>query len=138
MADSLFEQMVNIYTVRDQAEKKNTMREALQIIALAGLNRGGFFEHAAFYDGTCQRVYYGLDRYSEDLDFSLLTQSNGFSLSLYLNTLKDEFYITGLNVTIYEKEKKADSKIQTAFIKIEDISSSIRIKIEVDTNPPLI
>ena len=63
----------------------NRMREVMQEVALAGLYRGGFFEKAAFYGGTCLRIFYGLPRFSEDLDFSLLTQNATFSFEPYFD-----------------------------------------------------
>ncbi|NOQ51887.1 MAG: nucleotidyl transferase AbiEii/AbiGii toxin family protein [Desulfuromonadaceae bacterium] len=117
----------------------------MQEVALAGLYRGGFFEQAAFYGGTCLRVFYGLKRFSEDLDFSLLKADPTFSLEPYFRSIKDEFNAFGFDVDISAKKKNIQSDIESAFLKkmssIYDVRVSgrktIRIKFEVDICPPL-
>jgi len=74
----MLQQMLNRYTITSDEDYHNALREVMQEIALAGLYRGGFFKHAAFYGGTALRIFYGLDRYSEDLDFSLLLSATRF------------------------------------------------------------
>ena len=69
--------MLDRYRVQTRDEYLDALREILQQVALLGLWRGKFFEHAAFYGGTALRILYGLDRYSEDLDFSLLLYQSG-------------------------------------------------------------
>lgn len=64
--------MLDRYECRTRDDYVNALREILQDISLLGLWRAKFFEHAAFYGGTALRVLHGLDRYSEDLDFSLI------------------------------------------------------------------
>ncbi len=68
-------QMLAAYEVRSVQDSLWALREVMQEIALLGLWRGKFFEKAAFYGGTALRVLHGLDRYSEDLDFSLLQRA---------------------------------------------------------------
>ena len=84
----------------------NALREIFQEIALGGLYRANFFEKAAFYGGTCLRIFYGIRRYSEDLDFSLLENNNKFSLDFYFEGLKTEFRSFGLEIDIKSKQKK--------------------------------
>ena len=136
MSDILFDDMVDAAAAGNPAERANAIREAVQMVALAGLNRGGFFEHAAFYGGTCQRIFYGLDRFSEDLDFSLLAPEDDFVLDKYFPALKNEFSLVGLDVSVDKKEKSAKTAICTAFIKVGRISPVVKVKIEVDANPP--
>jgi predicted nucleotidyltransferase component of viral defense system len=130
------------------------LREILQEIALLGLWRSRFFEKAAFYGGTALRILFGLDRYSEDLDFSLLKPAAEFDLSRYCNALEKEISAFGFEVTVTGKTKSAQSAIQSAFLKAdtlkhllvinttESLTSSIphgqvlKIRIEVDTDPP--
>lgn len=76
----MIEQMLQKYEIKDDNDRYNALREIMQEIALAGLYRGGFFKKAAFYGGTALRIFYKLDRYSEDLDFSLLESDENFSL----------------------------------------------------------
>ncbi len=137
---------------KDQAQ--SALREIMQEVALAGLYRGGFFEKAAFYGGTALRIFHGLDRFSEDLDFSLLQPNANFSLDKYLDSIRNEFAAIGMQVSIKEKNKAKDTHIDSAFLKSETIwrelvlegiipqsglgqQANIKIKIEVDTLPPI-
>ena len=82
--------MLSRYQLNTVDEYLNALREVIQEVALLGLWRIKFFEHAAFYGGTALRILYGLDRYSEDLDFSLLVPNTEFSLASYSESLKRE------------------------------------------------
>jgi len=146
--------MVAKYDCRSMNEYVNALREILQDIALLGLWRAKFFENAAFYGGTALRVLYGLDRFSEDMDFSLLKPSDKFDLSGYAASLQKEIEGFGFDVRFEDVEKKMQSPIQSAFLKAntrkqllvikidEEILAEIprgkvlKIKLEVDTNPP--
>ncbi|MCK5821875.1 MAG: nucleotidyl transferase AbiEii/AbiGii toxin family protein, partial [Bacteroidales bacterium] len=126
----------------------------MQEITLAGLSRTDFFEKAVFYGGTALRIFYGLDRYSEDLDFSLLKPDSNFSIEPYFKAVLDEFKALGLTVSIKEKKKTKQTAIDSAFLKAETIwqeivlediikeagvrsNKTLKIKIEVDRQPPL-
>jgi len=110
-----------------------------------GLYNGGFFDVAAFYGGTCLRIFHGLQRFSEDMDFSLLAPDDKFDFTKYFQPIIDEFAIVGREVEIKKKDKKSFGKVESAFLKdntdVYDLSfqtdKSIKIKIEVDTQPPL-
>jgi len=142
---SVVDQMLKRYDLASNEDSANALREVMQEIALAGLYRGGFFDKAAFYGGTCLRVFYGLKRFSEDLDFSLLQADTDFSLEPYFRTIEDEFNAFGFEVEIVAKQKSIASDIESAFLKknssIYDIQvfgrKTIKIKFEVDTSPPL-
>ena len=82
--NSALEIMIRKYNPKNNLERENAIKEIIQEIALAGLSRGGFFEKAAFYGGTCLRIFYGLDRFSEDLDFALVKKDLDFKLDDYL------------------------------------------------------
>ena len=147
-------EMLARYQTESLTDRKNAVKEVMQEIVLCGLSRAGFFQKAAFYGGTALRIFYGLDRFSEDLDFSLLSPEPEFMLSDYFPTLRREATAYGLNVEITEKEKTKDSAIRSAFVKgntrehmllfYESPSAAggitgnevIRIKFEVDTHPP--
>lgn len=140
----MLSQMLSRFEAVTLEQKQQALREVMQQVALAGLYRGGFFEKAAFYGGTCLRVFYGLPRYSEDLDFSLLQESDGFSLEPYFDAIKAEFSALGVDVSISQKKKTSVTAIESAFLKndtqvaIMDFSGvSVKIKFEVDTHPPL-
>jgi predicted nucleotidyltransferase component of viral defense system len=126
----------------------------MQEVALAGLQRSGFFEQAAFYGGTALRIFHGLDRFSEDLDFSLLEVNPDFTLEPYLEGIVTEFKALGMQVNAREKKKTARTNIDSAFLKSETLwkelilegvipqtglgaPPNIKIKLEVDLEPPL-
>lgn len=142
---TIIEQMLAKYPVVTQQDKAHALRSIMQEIALAGLYRGGFFEKAAFYGGTCLRVFYGLERFSEDLVFSLLRPEDEFSLEPYFKAIKREFSALGLSVDIQAKVKMNESAIDSAFLKntseIYDLriggEKIIKIKFEVDRDPPM-
>ena len=152
--NSVITEMLNKYHAEGLTDKKNEVKEIMQEIVLCGFSRAGFFNKAAFYGGTALRIFYGLERFSEDLDFSLITPDPEFELSAYFPTLKKEVASYGLNVEISEKEKTKESAIRSAFLKgntkehmllfyaSDPITigiagnETIKIKFEVDTNPP--
>lgn len=142
------------YQPTNEEELLAALREIMQEITLAGLARTDFFEKAAFYGGTALRIFYGLDRFSEDLDFSLLQTNEAFSLEPYFSAIQTEFAALGITVSFREKEKTKRTSIESAFLKteiiwteliLEDIlkqtgirsNKSIKIKIEIDRNPPV-
>lgn len=142
------------YNPQTQQQTYDAIREIMQEIALAGLQRSGFFEKAAFYGGTALRIFYQLDRYSEDLNFSLLAIDPGFSLEPYFEAVTSEFRALGMTVSINEKKKSVISSVESAFLKSDTVwkelvleevipqlgltnMPSIKIKIEVDKKPPL-
>lgn len=146
--------MLSKYQINNIDDKKNAIKEIVQEVVLCGLARGGFFKEAAFYGGTALRIFYGLDRFSEDLDFSLISQNPKFDLTKYFAYIENETKSVGLNFVVTEKEKSVDSNIRSAFLKgntkehiltfydntpdasIINKDELIRIKFEVDINPP--
>lgn len=141
---TIIDQMLARYPA-DPASQELALREVMQEIALAGLYRGGFFDRAAFYGGTCLRIFYGLPRFSEDLDFSLLGPEPDFSLDPYFRALRDEFAAFGFEISLQAKHKRIDSDIELAFLKktssLYDLRitgrKAVKIKLEVDKDPPL-
>lgn len=130
------------------------LREIMQEIALLGLWRSKFFENAAFYGGTAMRVLYGLDRFSEDLDFSLIKPIPGFDIAKYLAALQKELEAFGFDVRVAQRKKALKSAVQSAFLKANTLNQLLvietaeeilrevprgqvlKIKLEVDTDPP--
>lgn len=102
---SVFDQMMARYEIENETDRRNAQCEIMQEVALAGLYRSGFFENAAFYGGTCLRIFYGVDRFSEDLDFSLLKRNNAFNIESYFPAIIDEFKTIGREVSLTKKEK---------------------------------
>ena len=141
----MLEQMLSKYEINSQEQATQATREVMQEIALAGLYRGDFFSKAAFYGGTCLRIFHQLPRFSEDLDFSLLANDPSFSLTPYFNAIKKEFDALGIDVTIKQKSKATETAIESAFLKnttqLFDLAltgtHTVNIKFEVDTQPPM-
>lgn len=141
-----YESMLAGYGNIEGTALMNAEQEVCQKIALAGLHRGGFFDHAAFYGGTCLRLFHGLPRFSEDMDFSLIEKRDDIHLENYFDAIREEFHIAGYDVTITKKEKKAFGKVESAFLKENteayDIKfqtkRTVKVKIELDTDPPLL
>lgn len=142
---NILDQMLSRYSISNRQQKLDALREIVQQISLAGLADAGFFEKAAFYGGTCLRIFHGLPRFSEDMDFSLLNPDPGFKLESYFGGIHEAFRQVGIQVSISKKNKSHVTAIQSAFLKSETIQydlklepgRSIKIKIEVDTTPPL-
>ncbi len=146
--------MLERYECRTRDDYTNALREILQDVALLGLWRSKFFEHAAFYGGTALRLLYGLDRYSEDLDFSLLKTDDTFSLGTYGEALCREISSFGFDVDFEDRKKARNSAIESAFLKantykqlvvigvteelLSDLhpAKNLKIRLEVDTDPP--
>lgn len=147
-------QMLSKYECRTTDDYIRALREIMQEIALLGLWRMKFFEKTAFYGGTALRILYGLDRYSEDLAFSLLETAEDFDISGYVKGLEKEIFAFGFKVKAERINKAIDSPIQSAFLKAntrnqlltievgDEIINAIpkgqilKIKLEVDTDPP--
>lgn len=146
--------MLARYACRTREDHLHALREILQELALLGLWRSKFFEHAAFYGGTALRVLHGLDRYSEDLDFSLLRPDPEFALAKYGEALRRELASFGFEVAFEPRSRRAHTPIESAFLKGDTLRQMVaisapdglirgihpgellRIKIEVDTDPP--
>ena len=144
--NDIYTNMLSAYDLSTDQALRNATFEVNQQVILAGLNHGGFFDKAAFYGGTCLRIFHDLQRFSEDMDFSLLEPTENFDFVQYFQPIIDEFASIGRQVEITKKSKKNFGKVESAFLKdntdVYDVSfqteKSIKIKIEVDTNPPLL
>lgn len=152
--NQIINQMLNKYSGQTVYDKKNSIKEVVQEIMLCGLSRAGFFKAATFYGGTALRIFYGLDRFSEGLDFSLKESNPLFDFAEYIPMLEKEIQSYGLNFSIEVKEKSIESNIKSAFLKgntkehilmfyaDEKLTPSIgsndliKIKFEVNIDPP--
>jgi predicted nucleotidyltransferase component of viral defense system len=142
---NVFDQMLARYAISTNDDLQNAQYEVMQQITLAGLYRAGFFKKAAFYGGTCLRIFYNSNRFSEDMDFSLLKEDADFNLENYFDTLINELKALGRDVVIDKKHKNKQTNIESAFLKDNTASYDltlrtehrIKIKIEVDINPPV-
>lgn len=152
--NSIIDQMISQHPSTTQNDKKNSIKEVIQEIVLCGLARAGFFNEAAFYGGTALRIFHGLDRFSEDLDFSLMAVEPDFKLDDYLPAVEKELMTYGFRFKAEPKTKAIDSDVLSAFVKgntrehillcyaDEQLARSvvgsevIKVKFEVDTTPP--
>lgn len=153
--NNIIEQMLSKYDIKNTNDEINALKEIIQEIVLSGLSRGNFFNEAAFYGGIALRIFYNLDRFSEDLDFALLESNKDFDISKYFNYIEKELKAYGINLNITTKEKSFDSNITSAFLKgdtlelilrffpsdeehkYDHILKNLKIKLEVDINPPM-
>ena len=148
---TVLSQMLAKYDIHNLEDKRNAIKEVIQEVILCGLSRGDFFKNVAFYGGTALRIFYGLDRFSEDLDFSLISEDDKFRLDKYFTYVENELKSLGLCVVITEVDKTKQSSVKSAFLKAntkevmiavydEDIKNInhndlIKIKFEIDTTP---
>lgn len=144
--NQFFENALKRYKINNATDKQNAIYEITQQVVLAGLHRGGFFDRAAFYGGTCLRLFHQLPRFSEDMDFSLLSPDKDFKFENYFQPIIDEFDSLGRKVEIKKKDKKTFGRVDSAFLKdntdVYNIAfqteKAVKVKIEVDTQPPLL
>ncbi|HHW94542.1 MAG TPA: nucleotidyl transferase AbiEii/AbiGii toxin family protein [Mogibacterium sp.] len=152
--NTVLEQMLSKYELNSDYDRVNALKEILQEITLCGLSRGGFFRKAAFYGGTALRMFYGLDRFSEDIDFSLIERDEAFDFSDWFTFIEKESAAYGLNFSVETKKKTKDTAIKSAFLKANTSehlllfyddkglagsipgNEAIKIKLEIDTEPP--
>jgi predicted nucleotidyltransferase component of viral defense system len=149
MIGDILDARLHEYNPSDAVEQENVLQELLQNFILAGLSRAGFFKEAIFHGGTCLRILYGTRRYSEDLDFILLKGDPNFTWEPYLEEVRKECLHEGIVFEIVDKSK-AETAVRKAFFKTDSIgkvilldlpfersgTKKIRIKVEIDTNPP--
>ncbi|MBN1870917.1 MAG: nucleotidyl transferase AbiEii/AbiGii toxin family protein [Candidatus Omnitrophica bacterium] len=146
--------MLNRYRCAGVNDYENALKEIIQEIALLGLWRSKFFERSAFYGGSALRIMYGLDRFSEDLDFSLLKPDKSFSLASYSRAVEDELKSFGFSAVVPVKVKTPETNMDSAFIKAGTLKNMIvievpealskkihkgkliKVKFEIDKNPP--
>jgi len=149
------DQFIKQYDPSTIEETKAALREVIQSIVLVGLSRAEFFKYASFYGGTALRLFYGLNRYSEDLDFTLDKTDECFKIDKFTNKIKEVALSYGLDLEMVTKNKKVESPIESAFAKLNTYQTFvslkldekmkgilhknevIKVKFEVDCNPSL-
>jgi predicted nucleotidyltransferase component of viral defense system len=149
MSVQVIQQRLQNYHCQNTMEEQHAIREITQEVVLAALGRSDFFKHALFQGGTCLRIFHGLNRFSEDLDFILRKPNNNFKLTKYLLDLSTELTVYGYQFEITDRNS-VDKTIKKAFLKDRSLGkiielhhteqysnmAKLRIKLEVDTNPP--
>ena len=149
MSIKIIQERFDSYQCSSQQEEENALREISQGITLAALSRGDFFKKAAFQGGTCLRIFYGLERFSEDLDFILKSPNRQFSFEPYVRNMAMEFESYGYRLEVSDRSKAEDT-VKKCFLKDDSLGKvlnlthlkgvtnarKIKIKLEIDTNPP--
>jgi predicted nucleotidyltransferase component of viral defense system len=147
MSIEIIQQKLLIYKCQTVIDQENALKEIAQEIALMALSRAGFFRVAAFQGGTCLRILFKLERFSEDLDFVLEKPDKTFDWDIYIKTMREEFSAYGYTLEVTNKSK-LNKTIKSAFLKadseggiliIKDPKTNrqkLQIKLEIDTNPP--
>jgi hypothetical protein len=149
MSVKIIQERLDSYHCQSEQEELFALKEISQEIALAALSRGDFFQHAAFQGGTALRILHTLERFSEDLDFILQRPGPKFSWVSYFKNLEIEFSAYGLEIRV-EDRSKVEESVKKLFLKDDSIGkililknkprdkrmAMIKIKFEVDTNPP--
>lgn len=149
------EEIINLYNPKTENETKAVLKEIVQSIILIGLSRSGFFSHASFYGGTALRIFYGLNRFSEDLDFTLNSTDSTFSINPYISKIKETSLSFGMKMEVTTKNKRVSTPIESAFAKVNTFQTfmdmkinkeqttklhrneNIKVKFEIDCNPAL-
>jgi predicted nucleotidyltransferase component of viral defense system len=149
MSIQIIQAKLDSYNCKSHNEEEHAVREITQEIILASLGRTDFFKHSVFQGGTCLRIFHGLERFSEDIDFLLKEPDNKFQLEPYLNLISNELAAYGYNIEI-SKRSDEDKTVKKAFLKDDSLIrilhlnhltvkgriKKIKIKLEIDTNPP--
>ena len=123
------EEIIKSYNPKTIEETKAIIKELLQQIVLIGLSRSGFFNYASFYGGTALRIFYGLNRYSEDLDFTLNKEDLNFSIEPFVNKIIEVAHSYGFDIEIQTKIKNIKTPIENAFAKLNTYQTFINLKI---------
>jgi predicted nucleotidyltransferase component of viral defense system len=151
MFDEKIEQMLGRYELLTVHDHENALKEIIQEIVLLGLWRSKFYEKAVFYGGSALRILHKMDRFSEDLDFSLIQPESTFDFKKYFSAVKSELELWGFEVSTEEKSKKNKSTIDSAFIKANTLihllkidsnlkthkNAVMKIKLEIDQEPAI-
>ena len=149
MSVKLIQDRLDSYNCKSSIEEEHAIREITQEVVLAALGRTDFFKHAIFQGGTCLRIFYGLNRFSEDMDFILKETNKNFSLQPHIQAVSDELDAYGYGIEIMDRSR-ADIAVRKVFLKDDSLGKvlqlqyvdksgppkKIRIKLEVDANPP--
>ena len=149
MSVQMIRDRLDSYGCRSTLEEEQALREITQEIVLAAIGRTDFFQKAGFQGGTCLRIFHGLNRFSEDLDFALQAPDSSFALRPYLDVLAKELTAYGYGLEVDDRSK-ADQAVRMALLKDDSLgnllqlayrpatgpSRKLRIRLEVDANPP--
>ena len=106
--------------IKNKKDVKNYIREKLQILIISGLSDTDFYKNFAFTGGTCLRLMYNTDRYSEDLDFDFVKKEyKGYDFNKCFNTILDYLDFFNVDCDIEYKEKNNEISIKTFNLKFD-------------------
>ena len=152
MIHRVLEEKIKEYAVTSALDQENVLQEIVQQYVLASLSRAGLFSstQAVFHGGTCLRIVHGMNRFSEDLDFFLKRPDPGFSWKRYLEHVVRDGYGEGLG---FDVQSKAEDKtaVKKALLRTDSFGKDlapalpysrdprklIKVKLEIDVNPPV-
>ena len=126
MSVRMIQGRLDSYGCRSTLEEEQALREITQEIVLAGLGRTDFFQKAAFQGGACLRIFRGLNRFSEDLDFALQAPDATFVLPPYLDALAKELTAYGYGLEIDDRSK-VDQAVRMAFLKDDSVGKLLEL-----------
>jgi predicted nucleotidyltransferase component of viral defense system len=149
MIKHVLDEKIKEFSIANVLDQENILQELMQQYILASLSRSGFFSDAVFHGGTCLRIAYGMNRFSEDLDFFLKQANPDFTWKKYLDRISKDAVMEGIHFDIRDKSKPA-AAVQKAFLNTDSIGKDIlldlpferdnrkliKIKLEIDTKPP--
>lgn len=149
MSIKLIQDRLDSFNCKSSIEEEHAIREITQEVSLAALGRTDFFKHAIFQGGTCLRIFYGLNRFSDDMDFILQEANTSFNLQHHVPAISDEMRAYGFDIEITDRPK-TDKAVRKVFLKDDSLvkvlqlqyvdrsgpQKKIRIKLEIDVNPP--
>lgn len=135
--------LVKLQGINSMEERFNVLREFLQCLVLKFIEEKGYMRNIAFVGGTALRFLYELERFSEDLDFSLISKEN-FDFSVFSSDLKNSLKQWNIDAEVKNKEIRT---VKSSLIKFSGLlyeggisvreNQKLLIKLEVDCNPPI-
>ncbi len=130
-----------IASVSNPLIKINIVREFLQILVLKSIADRGYFTNLVFLGGTALRIIHQIRRYSEDLDFSLLS-SAWYDGQIMVQQIQTDLKQRWFSVDVRFKSNTVQSTFFGFDTILQELGLSmisghkLSIKLEVDTNPP--
>lgn len=122
-------------------QDRNVLLEYLQTQILKTLSLSSYNDSLSFLGGTCLRFAYGINRFSEDLDFDLM-KKDGFNLEKLTNEISKKLELQGFLV---DTQTKTTENIYIVFLRFRNVlqefgfsvpkDEKILIKFEIDFNP---
>jgi predicted nucleotidyltransferase component of viral defense system len=143
--NEIITQRLKNYDLKTALDEQNAIKEITQEIILYALSETKFFNFANFYGGTALRVVHGLNRFSENLDFTTKSVMKDFQFDDYLDDVLSTLKSYGLNMVVKKSKddgfikakalKEVSEKWKLSFPSNQKLKKVV-IKLEIDVNPP--